>query len=73
MKADALLIKSRLNLSDINLMKKQLSMYVPKALLPYIDIDQEPWSSELRRVTVLFVNLNIDLSLAETESGLERI
>jgi len=48
-------------------------MYIPKALLPYIEIDQEPWSSELRRSTVLFVNLNIDLSDAETESGLMRI
>ena len=48
-------------------------MYVPKALLPYIEIDQEPWSSELRRITVLFVNLKIDLSDAEKESGLARI
>lgn len=48
-------------------------MYIPAALQPYIYDNQETWSSELRRVTTLFISLGIDLSDARTEYGLQRI
>ena len=48
-------------------------MYIPKALIPYIEIDCEKWSSELRRISTLFINLGIDLSDAQSEHGLNRI
>ena len=48
-------------------------MYIPAALLPYIDKDLESWGSELRRVTTLFVSLGIDLNDARTDSGLQRV
>jgi adenylate cyclase 10 len=73
MKADALIIKNRVFQSEFERIKKQAIMFVPKALLPYIEIDQEPWSSELRRMTVVFVNLEIDLRDAEKEPGLAKI
>ena len=41
--------------------------YIPKALQPYILINEETWASELRKVTTLFINLGIDLSDAKTE------
>jgi len=40
-------------------------------LVPYIEIDEERWSSELRRLTIMFVNLGIDLSDAKTNEGLQ--
>lgn len=47
--------------------------YIPKALQPYILINEENWASELRKVTTLFINLGIDLSDATTSEGLNRI
>ena len=38
--------------------------------MPYIEIDEEKWSSELRRLTIMFVSLGIDLSDAKTDDGL---
>lgn len=70
MKADALKIKNEINFSMI---KEQIMQYIPKALQPYILINEETWASELRKVTTLFINLGIDLSDAKTEEGLERI
>jgi len=73
MKADALLIKNNLTLSKFNLIKNEINSYIPAALLPYIEINEEAWSAELRRLTILFVNLSIDLSDAKTDKGLGHI
>ena len=48
-------------------------MFIPAALIPYIEIDCEKWSSELRRISILFINLGIDLSDANTNEGLYHI
>lgn len=45
-------------------------MFVPAALKPYIEIGQEKWGSELRRVSTMFISLGIDLSDARTDHGL---
>ncbi|CAD8086258.1 unnamed protein product [Paramecium primaurelia] len=62
LKAGAQLIKNRLG--GIN--KQQIMTFIPAALIPYIEIEQEKWSSELRRITTLFINLGIDLSDADS-------
>ena len=54
-------------------LKKDVRNFVPAAVLRYIDIQQEKWASEIRRVSVLFMNIKIDLKLAKTPQGLERI
>ena len=38
---------------------RTLGRYVPGAVLPYINHMEEKWASELRRITVLFVNLGL--------------
>ena len=43
---------------DAELMRT-LGRYVPGAVLPYINHQEEKWASELRRITVLFVNLGL--------------
>jgi hypothetical protein len=73
MKADALLIKNNINPANFELIKQSIYAYIPAALLPYIYIDQERWSSELRRLTIMFVSLGIDLSDARSENGLKQI
>lgn len=73
MKADALLITKNINKAKFELMRKYIYPYIPKALLPYMYIDQERWSSELRRLTIMFVSLGIDLGDAKSTEGLNRI
>lgn len=37
----------------------QLKNYVPSAVMPWLDVKEEKWASELRLITVLFVNLGL--------------
>ena len=73
MKADAFLIKNKLKPGDLETIRGSLKSYIPAAVVPFIELDQEKWSAELRRLSVLFVNLGIDLKDTQTQSGLERI
>lgn len=73
MKADSLLIRTKFNQGSIQAILDILESYIPKAVLPYIKIDQEKWSSELRRISVMFMNLGIDLSDAKSNEGLHKI
>jgi len=73
MKADALMIKNNINMTEFNDIKSLISQYIPAALVPYIEFDAEKWSAELRKLTVLFLNIGIELSLAKTDEGLKKI
>lgn len=73
MKADALLITNQLKPSDIEALIPIVTPYIPAAVVPYLELNQEKWSAELRRLTVMFLNLGIDLSDAKSEPGLKRI
>ena len=71
MKADALLIKNQLSFDKFDERKyKQLIGYIPAALMPYILNGQESWGSELRHLSIMFLNLGIDLSSTKTKEGL---
>ncbi|CAD8171450.1 unnamed protein product [Paramecium pentaurelia] len=73
MKADALLIKNNITLSQFQMIRNEIQSYIPAALLPYIDINEEAWSAELRRLSIMFVNLKMDLNSAKNAQGLEQI
>ncbi|KAM3140572.1 hypothetical protein pb186bvf_007384 [Paramecium bursaria] len=73
MKADALIIKNNINPAKFASIKQEIQSYIPAALMPYIEINEEAWSAELRRVTIMFVNLSIDLTDAKSEQGLQHI
>ena len=73
MKADALLLNTRVKPSDIEAIRSSLVSYIPAAVLPFIEIDEEKWSHELRRLSIMFCNLGIDLSDAQSTKGLDRI
>ena len=46
--------------------QKILEKYIPNAVLPYLTRSQNNWSGELRLVTVLFVNIGVNLSNVST-------
>lgn len=73
MKADALLLNTRIKPSDIEAIRSSLVSYIPAAVMPFIELDEEKWSHELRRLSIMFCNLGIDLNDAKTNKGLERI
>ncbi len=73
MKADALLIKNKMKPSDIESIRLSLITYIPAAVMTFLQVDQEKWCNELRRLTVMFCNLGIDLSDAQSDNGLQRI
>ena len=51
---------------------KRVGQYVPSAVVPYINHHEEKWASELRRITVLFVNLGLKESDLTTISTVRR-
>lgn len=57
MKADALMIKNNIKPGLFQQIRNDVITYIPAALVPYVQIDQERWSAELRRLTIMFVNL----------------
>lgn len=46
-----------------------LKHYVPNAIMPYIEINNEEYGSETRRLTVMFMSIGIDLSSAMVTEG----
>eukprot|EP01084_Bolivina_argentea_P115192 204894_1 len=48
--------------ADVHDYQKLLEKYIPAAVLPYLTRCQNSWSGELRLVTVLFVNVGVNLS-----------
>lgn len=73
MKADAIMIKNNLDMIKFEMVKKELLGYIPAALLPYIENGQESWGNELRNLTIMFLNLGVDLSCTNSNEGLKRI
>ena len=67
MRADALLIKNNIELEQFETISKQLITFLPAALIPYVLIDQERWSAELRRLTLMFVKIKVNSSLEEIQ------
>jgi len=52
--------------ADVHDFQKLLEKYIPAAVLPYLTRCQNSWSGELRLVTVLFVNVGVNLSNVQT-------
>ena len=55
-------IMKALATADVHDFQKLLEKYIPAAVLPYLTRCQNSWSGELRLVTVLFVNVGVNLS-----------
>lgn len=50
-----------------------LKNFVPNAIMPYIEINMEEYGGELRKLTVMFASLGVDLSTATSSEGMEKI
>ena len=46
---------------------------MPAAIIPYLEIGQEQYGSETRRLTIMFASLGVDLSSAQSAEGMRKI
>ena len=72
-RADAFLMRRKFSSVEIKTKYNELKKFVPAAIAMYLDIEQEIWSKESRLLTVMFLNLSIDLKHTKTQDGLEHI
>ena len=72
-RADAFLMRKKFSTIEIKSKYNELKKFVPAAIAMYLDIEQEIWSKESRLLTIMFLNLSIDLKHTKTQDGLEHI
>jgi class 3 adenylate cyclase len=72
-KADAFLMRSRFTSDKLRLKFPILKTFVPAAISLYLDIEKESWSKEIRMLTIMFLNLKVDLSQTKNSEGMNRI
>ena len=72
-KADAYLMRSQFSLEKLREKERSLRLFVPAAITLYLDIEKEFWSKEIRMLTIMFLNLKVDLSQTRNQEGMNRI
>jgi adenylate cyclase 10 len=72
-KADAYLMRSHFSSDKLREKLSSLKLFVPAAITIYLDIEKEFWSKEIRMLTIMFLNLKVDLSQTRNQEGMNRI
>ena len=72
-KAEALLMRTKFNQEKLANNTNILRTFVPAAITGYLDIEMENWCKELRLLTIMFIQLSVDLKDTETLKGREKI
>jgi len=72
-KAEALLMRTKFNQEKLANNANILRTFVPAAITGYLDIEQESWCKDVRLLTIMFIQLSIDLKDTETPKGREKI
>ena len=72
-RADAYLMRTKFNANKVRSKLKLLKSFVPKAISIYLDLEKERWSKEIRMLTIMFLNLKVDLSQTNDDDGIMRI
>ena len=50
-----------------------LKAFVPAAIIKYLDNEKENFSKEIRIITIMFFNIEVNLSQTRTDDSLNRI
>ena len=72
-KAEALLMRTKFSQEKLANNTNILRTFVPAAITGYLDIEQENWCKETRLLTIMFIQLSVDLKDTETLKGREKI
>ena len=66
-------ILAQYSVRELQEAQEDLEMNVVRCAIPFIKINQQQYASEIRALTIMFVNLGIDLSSASEEAGIQKI
>lgn len=72
-RADAYLMRTKFNSNKVREKLASLIKFVPRAISLYLNVEKEMWSREINLLTVMFLNLKIDLSHTSSPEGINRI
>ena len=72
-RAEALLMRTKFNQEKLANNANILRTFVPAAITGYLDIEQENWCKDVRLLTIMFIQLSVDLKDTETPKGREKI
>jgi adenylate cyclase 10 len=72
-KSDAYLMRTQFNSDKLREKFGTLKVFVPAAISIYLDIEKETWCKEIRMLSIMFLNLKVDLSQTKDENGINRI
>ena len=72
-RADGSVIINSIEKEELINAMQHLKNFVPNAIMPYIEVDQENFGGETRKLTVMFASLGVDLSSAKTFEGMNKI
>lgn len=72
-KSETYLLRSRFNANQVRDKIIVLKSYIPKAISNYLEIEKENWSKEIRLLTIMFLNIKIDLSHTQSQEGINKI
>ena len=72
-KAEALLMRTKFSQEKLANNTNILRTFVPAAITGYLDIEMENWCKETRLLTIMFIQLSVDLKDTETPKGREKI
>jgi len=72
-RADAFIMRTKFNHEKLRDNNAILKRFVPAAITLHLDIEQEFWSKELRMISVMFLNLGINLKNTESKEGMQRV
>ena len=72
-KADAYLMRTQFNNDKLREKLNILKLFVPNAVVKYLDLELESWCKEIRMLGIMFLNLKVDLSQTRTDDGIKRI
>lgn len=71
--ADSMKLRSQFTSEILTRIQGKMAGTVASSIIPYLQIDQERYGSENRSLTVMFVNLGVELSSANTKEGMAKI
>ena len=72
-RAEALLMRTKFSQEKLANNANILRTFVPAAITGYLDIEQENWCKDVRMLTIMFIQLSVDLKDTETPKGREKI
>lgn len=72
-KADVFLMRKYFDRSKIKQKLTTLRTFIPAGVKPYLNIEKESFSKELRLITCMFLNIKIDLSDLKNESAFQLV